>query len=255
MNVLGIDCSAQALCVAVRRSSSEQAQEGLPSNPRKIPPKHPFRESRGHEAGNGVVILEIDAGLRHAQRLLPAVELCLRDVGLSLSDLDLLACAAGPGSFTGLRIAMSTIKGLASALDLPFVAVPTLDCLAGEWEGAPGILLPVLDAHRGQFYAAFYDRGVRISGYLDLPLADLLALADSYPAVLVVGPDADLFLEAEQDHPGIHVARYGRGSSGRALLDLAESRFLSQGPEPDDASPLYIRQSDAQENAEKIEGG
>lgn len=247
MNILAIDCSSDSLVIAVRRTPDQGT--AAPSGR----PKHPFREVQGHRTRDGVVILEIDAGLRHAQRILPAAEFCLKDAGLGLKELDLLACASGPGSFTGLRIAMSTIKGISSALAIPFVAVPTLDCIAEEWTGTSPILMPVLDAHRGHFYTAVYERGVRKSGYLDLPLVDLLELADTFPEVLVVGPDADLLIEAEEGRSGLRVARHGRRAVGRALLDLAQDRFRSEGPSAPDESPLYVRPSDAEENEKKIE--
>lgn len=245
MNILGIDCSSDSLCVAVRRSDSDA------SGDRYGTPKHPFRDTHGHEARDGTVVLEIDSGLRHAQRVLPATDLCLREAGITLNELDLLTCASGPGSFTGLRIAMSTIKGISSALKVPFVAIPTLDCLAADWEDACPIVLPVLNAHRGQFYAAIYERGTRKSGYLDLPLVELLRLTDTFPEVLIVGPDADLLIESKENRPGLRVARYSRRSAGRALLDLALTRFRSEGPSLSDASPLYVRKSDAEENEKK----
>ncbi len=241
MNVLGLDCSADSLCAAVRRSGNAP---DVPAKPDK--PKHPFREARGHETRDGTIVLEIDAGLRHAQRILPAVDLCLKEAGLDLRDLDLLACAAGPGSFTGLRIALSTIKGLSSALGIPFVTVPTPDCLAAEWEGACPVVIPVLDAQRGRFYAAVYELGRRTSGYMDLPLTELLSCADSFPEVLFVGPAADLLSGSEEGRPGLKVARYAGGSSGRALLDLAVRRFRSEGPADPECGPLYVRKSDAE---------
>ncbi len=241
MNVLGLDCSADALCAAVRRSGSSSEPGTRPGIP-----KHPFREARGHDARDGTVILEIDAGLRHAQRILPAVDHCLKEAGLDVRDLNLLACAAGPGSFTGLRIALSTIKGLSSALGIPFVTVPTPDCLAAEWEGACPVVIPVLDAQRGRFYAAIYEGGRRTSGYLDIPLTELLRYADAFPEVLFTGPAADLLSGSEEGRPGLRIARHGRGAAGRGLLDLAVERFLSEGPADPGCGPLYVRKSDAE---------
>jgi len=239
MNVLGLDCSADSLCAAVRRSGAAAgARSGLP--------KHPFREPRGHETRDGTVILEIDTGLRHAQRILPAVDLCLKEAGLAVGDLDLLACAAGPGSFTGLRIALATVKGLSSALGIPFVTIPTPDCLAAEWEGACPVVIPVLDAQRGRFYAAIYELGRRTSDYLDLPLTELLRYAEAFPEVLFVGPAAELLAGAEEGRPGLRIVRYGRGCSGKGLLDLAEDRFGRDGPSDPEAGPLYVRKSDAE---------
>lgn len=238
MNVLGLDCSADTLCAAVRRSDSVSLKQD--------PPKHPFREARGHETRDGTIILEIDVGLRHAQRILPAVKLCLNEAGLDVRDLDLLACAAGPGSFTGLRIALSTVKGLSSALGLPFVTVPTPDCLAAEWEDACPVIIPVLDAQRGRFYAAVYERGRRISGYMDLPLTELLGYADAFPEVLFVGPASDLLAGSEEGRPGLRIARGGRRSPARALLDLAVETYRAEGPAHPECGPLYVRKSDAE---------
>lgn len=249
MNVLGLDCSADTLCAAVRRSGSPTggpSGDGSAASGKPGIPKHPFREPRGHETRDGTIVLEIDAGLRHAQRILPAVDLCLREAGLELRDLDLLACAAGPGSFTGLRIALSTVKGLSSALGIPFVTVPTPDCLAAEWEGACPVVIPVLDAQRGRFYAAVYERGRRTSGYLDLPLTELLRYADAFPEVLFTGPAADLLVGSEEGRPGLRIVRYGRGSPARGLLDLAVERFRSEGPADPECGPLYVRKSDAE---------
>lgn len=239
MNVLGLDCSSDTLCASVRRSGASAAE-------RTKAPKHPFRESRGHDTRDGTIVLEIDAGLRHAQRILPAVELCLNEAGIGARDLDLLACAAGPGSFTGLRIALSTIKGLSSALDIPFVTVPTPDCLAAEWEGACPVIIPVLDAQRGRFYAAVYEQGRRTSGYMDLPLTELLSYADAFPEVLFVGPASDVLSGSEEGRPGLRIARYGQRSPARALLDLAVKTYGSEGPAHPECGPLYVRKSDAE---------
>ncbi|HSV57060.1 MAG TPA: tRNA (adenosine(37)-N6)-threonylcarbamoyltransferase complex dimerization subunit type 1 TsaB [Magnetospirillaceae bacterium] len=241
MNILGIDCSTDSLLVAVRRGRD-----------RPDPPKHPFREPGGHDARNGTVILDIGTGLRHIQRVLPAVDICLREAGLTLEDLDLLACTAGPGSFTGLRIALATVKGLSAALVVPFVLVPTTDCLAADWEGTAPVVIPLLNAQRGRFYAAVYERGTRISDYLDLPLTALLRMADPFPEVLFVSPGADLVQESVAARQGMRSARKLGGAGGRGLLALAEARYLSAGPDHPGSGPLYVRRSDAEEQEDPV---
>lgn len=104
-----------------------------------------------------------NTGLTHSQTLLPMVETLLKDCGLRPADLDLLAVAAGPGSFTGLRIGVSTVKGLAWAADLPCAACSTLEAMAWHGVGLCGELCAVMDARRGEVYnARFVSDGTSI---------------------------------------------------------------------------------------------
>jgi tRNA threonylcarbamoyladenosine biosynthesis protein TsaB len=98
----------------------------------------------------------LDIRLTHSERLMPTVERVMRDAGWSPSDLTGLAVAVGPGSFTGLRIGVSAIKGLALALGLPIAAVPSLDALAATMAGAATPVCPVIFARRDEVYASLY---------------------------------------------------------------------------------------------------
>lgn len=106
----------------------------------------------------------------HSVWLMPAIERIFTQAGLSLSDLDAIAVSIGPGSFTGLRIGVSSVRGLAQALDLPVVGIPTLDGLASHLVDTSCQVCPILDARKRQVYVAFYriQRGeiVRTSDYL-----------------------------------------------------------------------------------------
>ena len=106
----------------------------------------------------------IDNGNTHSETLLPMIEELLRRFSLSPSDIALYACTAGPGSFTGVRIGVSTIKGLAFATNTPCVGVSTLASLAhnlvGFGDSTPVIVSPVMNARRSQVYNALF----RISG-------------------------------------------------------------------------------------------
>src|ERR1041384_3228184 len=98
----------------------------------------------------------LDVSVTHSERLMSAVDRVLADARWTPRELTGLAVAVGPGSFTGLRIAVSTVKGLALALGLPIAAVPTLDAMAaaGPWVSLP--ICPVLDARKGEVYASRY---------------------------------------------------------------------------------------------------
>lgn len=93
----------------------------------------------------------------HSQTLLPMLEEIVNMVELDLADIDAIAVAAGPGSFTGLRIGSATAKGLGLALDKPIVAVPTLDGLAYNFCGTDKLVCPMMDARRNQVYTGLYE--------------------------------------------------------------------------------------------------
>src|SRR5512141_2285027 len=100
----------------------------------------------------------------HSERLMATVDRVLKDTGLSLAAMDGYAVAVGPGSFTGLRIGISTVKGLALATGKPIAAVPTLLALAWNVPHAAYPVCPLLDARKNEVYAALYnlDSGVPV---------------------------------------------------------------------------------------------
>ncbi len=92
----------------------------------------------------------------HSQTLLPMLDELSKMVELDLNTLDAIAVAAGPGSFTGLRIASATAKGLGLSLGCPIVSVPTVDALAFNLWGSDTLICPIMDARRGQVYTGLY---------------------------------------------------------------------------------------------------
>jgi len=103
--------------------------------------------------------LSVNLGKHHAETLLPALDHCLSLAGFLPSHLDLLACTVGPGSFTGLRIGASTVKGLSLALGKPIVGVSTLEVLAMNGIPSSHKICPILDARHDQVYAGLYRGG------------------------------------------------------------------------------------------------
>jgi len=109
-------------------------------------------------ARGGQVIAEVSANIKniHSKMLAPFVDSLLKIAGLSARDLSGVAVSAGPGSFTGLRIGYSVAKGLAHALNVPIVEVPTLDIWVFQTGWQPTPVLSVIDAHRGEIFCAVY---------------------------------------------------------------------------------------------------
>lgn len=93
----------------------------------------------------------------HSQTLLPMLDEVVKMTDLDMASIDAIAVAAGPGSFTGLRIGSATAKGLGLALGKPLVAVPTLEGLAYNLCGVKDIVCPIMDARRGQVYTGIYE--------------------------------------------------------------------------------------------------
>lgn len=92
----------------------------------------------------------------HSQTLLPMLDAAAQMIELKLETIDAIAVAAGPGSFTGLRIGSATAKGLGLALDKPLIGVPTAQALAYNLYGTSGVICPIMDARRNQVYTGIY---------------------------------------------------------------------------------------------------
>lgn len=107
---------------------------------------------------NNVTIAEytINHKKTHSQTLLPMLDELKRMTELELGTIDAIAVAAGPGSFTGLRIGSATAKGLGLALDIPIIPVPTVDSLAYNFYGIDKLICPLMDARRNQVYTGLY---------------------------------------------------------------------------------------------------
>lgn len=107
---------------------------------------------------NGLLIGEFTINYKktHSQTLLPMLDEMAKMIELDFTSLDAIAVAAGPGSFTGLRIGSATVKGLALALDKSVIAVPTLEALAYNLWGCSDLICPLMDARRNQVYAGIY---------------------------------------------------------------------------------------------------
>jgi tRNA threonylcarbamoyladenosine biosynthesis protein TsaB len=102
--------------------------------------------------------------------IFPAIEQLLHKTGTNLKEIDCFAAANGPGSFTGIRVGLSTVKGLAEALSKPAIGISNLRALS--WFGSLPLRAPLIDARRGEVYAALYDENLRIvAPEVVLPLA------------------------------------------------------------------------------------
>lgn len=109
-----------------------------------------------------LALYTIDNGLTQSELLLPMAENILKSLKLDFSDIELFAVAVGPGSFTGVRIGAALVKGLAFGRDIPCAEVSTIEALAENARGLVGLVVPCMDARRGQVYTAIFNGGERL---------------------------------------------------------------------------------------------
>ncbi|MGH7311444.1 MAG: tRNA (adenosine(37)-N6)-threonylcarbamoyltransferase complex dimerization subunit type 1 TsaB [Candidatus Rokuibacteriota bacterium] len=202
----------------------------------------------------GVAILEddrlrgeyiLDVSATHSERLLPAIDRVLADAGWSPGDLQGLAVAVGPGSFTGLRIGLSVVKGLALALGVPVVAVPTLDAMAAALPFAALPVCPVLDARKGEVYCCLY----RWEGSVMRRQWDYLALAPATLAARLIEPVVLLGDGAHLvDTPHARLAPPHRRVPSPAAVGVLGLARLGHGESVPAAAltPIYLRPSEAE---------
>lgn len=120
-------------------------------------------------------LFTVNGLLTHSETMLPMIEDMMKKTALAVSDIDLFAVSEGPGSFTGVRIGVSLIKGLTYGADKPCVGVSTLDALAKNLDGFHGYVVPVMDARRNQVYTAIFCDGKRLTEDMLIPLDELYA--------------------------------------------------------------------------------
>lgn len=182
----------------------------------------------------------------HAERLAPMAMEALALAGVAVKDLDRVGVVIGPGAFAGVRVGVAFARGLALGTRLDVVGVTSLAALAGAVEGDPDALIaPVIDARRGQVYAALYGAGlnVRIPPFVAAPdeaHARLAAAAAGAPVGLV-GDGAALIIRP----PEFFIAGDGVDIDAKIVARLAAAAPAPMAP----PAPLYLRPPDARPGA------
>lgn len=140
--------------------------------------------------GQIVCEMQLTSGRTHSQRVMPLVDQALTLCEMAVSDIDLFGAVVGPGSFTGVRIGVSTVKALAHAAGKPCIGIDALEALAANVLGFDGVICPILDARAQQVYGAMFESGMPPKRMMEDTAEKLTAFLDRVEAV---GRDA-LFL-------------------------------------------------------------
>ena len=193
----------------------------------------------------------LDIALTHSERLMAMVDRLLQDCGWDIADVDALAVSIGPGSFTGLRVGIATVKGLAMAHGLPVAPVPTLDALACNLPFADAPVCPLLDARKGEVYLSLYrwneDRMERQWEYL--ALSPRAAAERLEPPLIVVGDGVAACLPfLSHLGAGLRVAPASHAAPSAAVVGQLGRGVLASGHAvaAESLEPLYLRPSEAE---------
>ncbi len=199
----------------------------------------------------------------HSQTLLPMIEDMLKMADVPVGDMDAIAVAAGPGSFTGLRIGAATAKGLGQALDIPLIAVPTLEALAYNLAGADAYICPIMDARRSQAYYGIYDVSGGVPQTVVIQdVAPIETVIDKANATghetIFIGDGVPVFAEKLKEQVtvpyriGADSVRYQRASS----VVVLGKKYAGSDKQTSatDFVPVYLRLSQAErERKERLE--
>ena len=151
--------------------------------------------------------VSIDTATTHSRRLIQQIDRVMQETAMDWEGIDAIAISLGPGSFTGLRIGLSTAKGLCLAAGLPLLGVPTLDGLARQITSPPDtMVLAVLDARKKEVYGAFYkcnEKGIpeKIDKYMVMKPAELAMMIEE-PTILI-GDGALLYRDVFLEHAAV----------------------------------------------------
>ncbi len=205
----------------------------------------------GHEGVIG--LFESTRGRRHAETLVPAIEFVTRQIDIGLDEISVVAVDVGPGLFTGMRVGLASAKAIAQALRVPMIGISSLDLLAFPCRHTDRVVVPVIDARKGEVFYAMYRQvpgGLQQVappqvGSVDDLIADLLARSQD---VLCVGDGALRYREEILD--GFHCEIGGVAHPSAApLVQLAHARALREDwVNAWEIEPIYLRAPDAKIN-------
>ena len=209
--------------------------------------------------GHPTAELMLDNGNTHSETLLPAVETLLKMTNQTLADIDLFAVSVGPGSFTGIRIGVATVKGLAFGTGKCCIGVSSLEGLAYRLNGVDGLVCPVLNARRKQVYTALFRSK---SGKIERITDDCVLTVDRLDdytkdynePIHFVGDGYDMAKNAVK-HPTADIPYVLRHPSATAVAESALVAY-ENGKRGTDATltPVYLRPCQAErERLEKEE--
>lgn len=196
------------------------------------------------------VLAEYKSSLKitHSIGTMPAIEELLKKADIKPNEIDAIAVAKGPGSYTGVRIGVTIGKTLAWTLKIPIVSVSSLQVLAGNAPYFPGVVCAIMDARRGNVFAGIYTNG-EVVKESHMSLAELLKTVDEMgQPVLFVGSDVSIHWEQIKEVLGDKVQRANAAFSLPSAAVLIELAKKTEPTEVHATVPEYLRVTEAEAN-------
>lgn len=197
------------------------------------------------EDGKVLTYRLINKGLTHSETLLPLIEEVMQ--GREYGELGAIAITAGPGSFTGVRIGVATVKGIAFAQNIPCIAVSTLEAIAYNFVDENAVICAVMDARRMQFYNALFKakngKITRLCEDRAIALEKLEGELCKYDKVIVAGDGAELFMQNTKLADCVLAQGDNQYQNGVGISRAAENKKAASAAK---LMPVYLRQSQAE---------
>lgn len=201
-------------------------------------------------------------GKTHSQQLMPMIQSLLGKVGLCAADMDVFSASIGPGSFTGLRIGVTTAKAMAYAAGKPVISIYTLDALAYNLPMSKDLICPIIDARNNQVYTAIYkfNNGEleRLTDYMGIHINELVdIIRPTEGDIIMLGDACRIHSEYFSGELGKRVSFAPENTSlakASSVAALARREFLKGNMESCyDMVPFYLRKSQAEREKEMSE--
>ncbi len=218
MNALGIDCALSKITIAAKKDQNS-------------------------------VKITYDIGIKQSEKLLPAIDFVMNELSIKPNELDYTTITLGPGSFTGLRLGLSSLKALNLVNNTPLYGIPSLEAYAYPFKTASQTVLAVIEAKEDEYFYQFFQHGKALTQPEDKTIQDILNSIDSEANVLVCGPAAIYFCDrAKEFAPLLSLTSFANEADATtALFELAQTMMNEGKPALQDYDgPLYVRKSEAE---------
>jgi len=184
--------------------------------------------------------LNINNERTHSEKLMPLIDELFSSSGYTLSDVNLIACDNGPGSFTGLRIGISTVKALAEVKNIPVIGISSLDALSYNVNNT-GYICSLIDARNNQVYAAIYDyKHELVSDYMADDINNLLPMFKKYDNINFIGDGFNNHINLFDQQNSYDDIIYSKN------IGICAYKQFQNATTPDLLSVMYLRKSQAE---------